>query len=118
MKKLPMSPLSSKASMESGSAVKDCMRALNPAPAESLKAEATLIKDDSPRHLGSVGLTFYWPNFTDYPKVICDTDMRGFGIPHDNFNPDFDIFTFENAGMKLSVVSGEYRFTLLGIRLV
>ena len=53
-----------------------------------------------------------------YPKLICDTDMRNFGIQHDSFNPDFDIFTFEKEGMKLFVVSGEYRFTLLGIRLV
>jgi len=110
--------LSYKVNMESGRAIIECMIALHPARTESLKAEANFIPDDPPCGRGSVFVTLHWPNFTGFPKVICETDMRGFGILHNSFNPDFDIFTFEKEGMKLCVVSGEYRFALLGIRLV
>ena len=117
MKNPSTSPLSHKENSESGMAVEECMSALNPAKCEYLKAEASFISDDPSCGQGSVYFTFNWPNFTDYPKVNCDTDMRGYRIPHSSFNPDFDVFTFEKESMTLWINSGKYRFGLSGIRL-
>ena len=119
MNKPPRTRLSDKANRESGGAVVECIRALDPTPKQSLKAVATLILYDPPRDNDSIYITFYRGDWHDFPRVEFNADiMKSFGIPHGSFDPNWDTFTFEKKSMKLSVVSGEYRFALSGIRLV
>ncbi len=107
------------AHIKSGMAVQACIRALGQAPTKSFKAEATLIPDDPSRGRGSVFITFETPDSCDFPIVTCDAGiMMGFGIPHGNFDPKWDTFSFRREGMELRVVAEKDGFALAGIRLV
>lgn len=105
------------ARLKSGTAVQNCVRALSKGYSQFVHTEATLIPDDPSRGRGSIDITFDRTNSADFPVLTCDADiMKGFGIPHGHFDPNFVTFAFQEDGMVLRVSEERYGFTFVGIR--
>lgn len=104
----------------SGIAVKDCIRTLSRVNSPFVHARAILTTHESAHGCGEMDFVFDRCNTTEYPTVRFHSInlMKGYGIPHEEFNPMFVDFGFDEINMTLRIVGKEYGFTLSNIRLV
>jgi hypothetical protein len=103
---------------KSGTAIEECIEALGAKKTQKpVNAEATFIRDGS--RLGTIRFQFRRDNLSDLPIVACDSDiMRGFGVMHSKFDPEFDTFTFSKRDMELRITSNDCDFILFGVHLL
>jgi hypothetical protein len=104
--------------LNSGIAIQECIHALTQSWSQFLEAEATFTSDEQVGLRGNIRFVFDSTNLSEFPILSFDQHLiRGFGIPHESFNPNLgDEFTFDPNTMTLRVVSGRYRFSLSDIR--
>lgn len=106
--------------IKSGIAIQDCIMALSRANSPFVHARAILITHGSVHGCGEMDFVFDRCNTTEYPTVRFHSinTMKGYGIPHEDFNPMFVNFGFDEKSMTLRIVGKEYDFSLSNIRLV
>ena len=101
-------------SIESIGAVKECMEDLGIGINEqNTKTVTANLTCTSPRSYGTVNVTFHsnWHS-GDGPYLVIGSEMRGFGIPFEEFRPATVDFTYHRETKQLHISHENYKFSL------
>lgn len=62
---------------------------------------------------GVTGVTFInSPSGNDHPYLLFDDTIKGYGLSHTEYRPEYQVFSFDNIKNELMIKGRGYAFTI------